>query len=54
MHAKEDRVNYRPPSKPPYILNVDGEVMGSLKIWYQSLDPLQNLLEYMVMLIEKE
>ena len=54
MHAKEDRVNYRPPSKPPYILNVNREVIGVIEIWYQSLDPLQNLLEYMVMLIEKE
>ena len=28
MHAKEDKVNYRPPSKPPYILNVNREVIG--------------------------
>ena len=27
MHAKDDRVNYRPPSKPPYILNANGEVI---------------------------
>ena len=26
--ANEERVNYRPPPKPPYILNIDGEVIG--------------------------
>ena len=27
-YANEDRVNYRPLPKPPYILNVNGEVIG--------------------------
>ena len=31
MHAKKDRVNYRPPSKPPYILNVNREVIGIIE-----------------------
>ena len=30
-YANEERVNYRPPPKPPYIQNADGEVIGSLK-----------------------
>ena len=28
---KEDRVNYRPPSKPPYILNVNRDVIGIIE-----------------------
>ena len=30
-YANEDRVNYRPPPKPPYILNVDGEMIGIIE-----------------------
>ena len=29
--TSEDRVNYRPPPKSPYILNVDGEVIGIIE-----------------------
>ena len=28
---KEDRVNYMPPSNPPYIVNVNGEVIGIIE-----------------------
>ena len=31
MHAKGDKVNYRPPSKPSYIVNVNGEVIGIIE-----------------------
>ena len=31
MHAKKDRVNYRHPSKPPYVLNVNREVIGIIE-----------------------
>ena len=27
-NSNEERVSYRPPPKPPYLLNVDGEVIG--------------------------
>ena len=30
-YAKEERVNYRPPPKPPFILNVNGEVIGIIE-----------------------
>ena len=30
-YANEERINYRPPPKPPYILNVNGEVIGIIK-----------------------
>ena len=28
---KEDRVSYRPPPKPPYIVNVNGDVRGIIE-----------------------
>ena len=28
---KEDRASYRPPPKPPYIVNANGEVMGIIE-----------------------
>ena len=31
MYAMQDRVYYRPPPKPPYILNVNGEVIGTIE-----------------------
>ena len=34
-----DRVNYRPPSKPPYILNVNGEVIGIIENMVPKLKP---------------
>ena len=30
-YANEERVNYRPPPKPPYILNINGEVIGIIE-----------------------
>ena len=30
-YANEERVNYRPPPKPPYILSVDEEVIGIIE-----------------------
>ena len=30
-NTNEERVNYRPPPKPPYILNVNGEVIGIIE-----------------------
>ena len=30
-YVNEERVNYRPPPKPPYIINVDGEVIGIIE-----------------------
>ena len=30
-YVKEERVNYRPPSNPPFILNVNGEVIGIIE-----------------------
>ena len=31
MHAKEDRINSRPPPKPPSIVNANGEVIGIIE-----------------------
>ena len=30
-YANKEKVNYRPPLKPPYILNVNGEVIGIIE-----------------------
>ena len=30
-----------PPLKPPYILNINKEVIGVMKMWYQRLGPLK-------------
>ena len=32
--GKEDRVSYRPPPKPPYIVNASGEVIGTIEKEY--------------------
>ena len=51
---KEDRINNRPPPKPPYIVNASGEVIGIIENMVPKPRPPQNLLEYTVILIEKE
>ena len=47
-------LNYRPPPKPPYILNAIGEVIGIIENIVPKTRPPLNPLEYMVVLIEKE
>ena len=36
---KEDRASYRPPSKPPYLLNVNGEVIGIIENMVPKIRP---------------
>ena len=50
----DKELSCRPPPKPPYILNINGEVIGIIEDVVPKTSPPQNLLEYAVMLIEKE
>ena len=50
----DKELNYRPPPKPPYILNANGEVIGIVENIVPKTRPPLNPLECMVVLIDKE
>ena len=50
----DKELNYRAPPKPPYILYANGKVIGIIENVVSKTRPPPNLLEYTVVLLEKE